>query len=68
MSKIMMGDKLDGSRKLSSRETRPQGDEGINISTLSGMVPTNDNTWLIDNGASRHMTGLRYHLKKIVEK
>jgi hypothetical protein len=43
MSKIMMEDKLDGSSKLSSRKTRPQGDEDINISTLSGMVPTNDN-------------------------
>jgi hypothetical protein len=68
MSKIMMGDKLDGSSKFSSRKTRPQGDEYINISTLSGMLPTNDNTWLIDSGASRHMTGLRDHLTFFVEK
>ena len=64
----MMGDKLDGSSKLSSRKTRPQGDEDINISTLSGMVPTNDNTWLIDGGVSGHMTGLRDHLTNFVEK
>jgi hypothetical protein len=68
MSKIMMGEKIDGSSKLSSRKTRPQGDEDINISTLSGMLPTNDNTWLIDSGASRHMVGLRDHLTIFVEK
>ena len=64
----MMEDKLDGSRKLSSRKTRPQGDEDINISTLSGMVLTNDNTWLIDSDASRHMTSFRDHLTNFVEK
>jgi hypothetical protein len=68
MSKIMMGSKLDDSSKLSSRKTRPQRYEDINISTLSGMVPINDNTWLIDSGASRHMTGLRNHLTHFVEK
>jgi hypothetical protein len=68
MSKIMMGGKLDDSSKLISRKTRPQRNEDINISALSGMVPTNDNTWLIDSGASRHMTGLRNHLTHFVEK
>jgi hypothetical protein len=57
MSKIMMGSKIDDSRKLSSRKKKPQRNEDINISSLSGMVPTNANTWLIDSGASRHMTG-----------
>ena len=64
----MMGSKLDDSRKLSSRKTKPQRNEDINISSLSGMVPTNDNTWLIDSGASRHMTGLRDHLTHFIEK
>jgi hypothetical protein len=32
------------------------------------MVPTNDNTWLIDRGDSRHMTGFRDHLTNFVEK
>jgi hypothetical protein len=32
------------------------------------MVPTNDNTWLIESGASKHMTGLRNHLTHFVEK
>jgi hypothetical protein len=68
MNRIMMEDKLDGSSKLSSWKSRLQGDEDINISTLSGMVPTNDNTWLIGSGASRHMTGFRDHLTNFVEK
>jgi hypothetical protein len=60
MNITMMGDNLDGSRKYSSWKPRLQRDEGIKeealllISTLSGMVPTNDDTWLIDSGASRH--------------
>jgi hypothetical protein len=62
MSKIMMGS------KLSSRKTKPQRNEDINISAFSGMVPTNDNTWLIDSGASGHMTGLGNHLTHFVEK
>jgi hypothetical protein len=68
MNKIMMEDKLDGSSKLASRKTRPQADEDINISALPCMVPTNDNTWFIDIGASKHMTGLRDHLTNFVEK
>jgi hypothetical protein len=68
MRKIMMGSKLDDSSKLSSRKTKPQRNEDINISSLSGMVHTNDNNWLIDSGASRHMTGLRNHLTYFVEK
>jgi hypothetical protein len=59
MSKFMMGSKLNA--KL-------QTNEDINISALSGMVPINDNTWLIDSGASRHMTGNRNHLTHFIEK
>jgi hypothetical protein len=68
MSKIMMGSKLDDSINLSYRKTIPQRNEDINISVLSGMVPINENTWLIDNGASRDMTGIRNHLTHFVEK
>ena len=32
------------------------------------MVLTNDDTWLIDSGASRNMTGFRNHLTNLVEK
>jgi hypothetical protein len=59
MSNFMMGSKLN---------TKLQCNEDINISTLSGMVPINENTWLIDSGASRHMTGIRNHLTHFIEK
>jgi hypothetical protein len=68
MNKIMMEDKLGGPRKLSSWKPRIQGDEDINILALLGMVPTNDNTWLIDSGASRNMTGFRDRITNFVEK
>jgi hypothetical protein len=32
------------------------------------MVPTSNDIWLIDNGASRYMTGYREHLTDLVEK
>jgi hypothetical protein len=38
------------------------------ISTLLGTVPTDNDIWLIDNGALRHMTGYRYHMTDLVEK
>jgi hypothetical protein len=38
------------------------------ISTLPGMIPTDSDIWLIDSGASRHMTGYREHLTDLVEK
>jgi hypothetical protein len=59
MRKIMMGSKLN---------ERIQSNEDINISTLSGMVPINEYSWLIDSGASRHMTGTRNHLTHFIEK
>jgi hypothetical protein len=52
----------------------PKRDEGIKdeafffISALSGMIPTDSDIWLIDSGASRHMTGYREHLNDLVEK
>jgi hypothetical protein len=74
MNITMMEDKVDGSSKYNSWKLRLQRDEDIKeeaflfISILSGMVPTNDDTWLIDSGASRHMTGFRIHLTNLVEK
>jgi hypothetical protein len=37
------------------------------ISTLSGSVTPGEDTWLIDSGASKHMTGQRYILSCISE-
>jgi hypothetical protein len=38
------------------------------ISALSGSVTLEEDTWLIDNGASKHMTGQRNILSCISEK
>jgi hypothetical protein len=38
------------------------------ISSLSSMVPTSNDIWLIESGASKHMTGYREHLIDLVEK
>jgi hypothetical protein len=59
MSNFMMGSKVN---------TKLQHNEYINISTLSGMVPLNENTWIIDSGASRNMTDIRNHLTHFIEK
>jgi hypothetical protein len=64
----MMEDKLDGSRKYNSWKPILQRNEDINILEISGMVPINDDTWLIDIGSSRHMTGFRDHLINLVDK
>lgn len=36
-------------------------------STLSSQVTSSSNTWVIDSGASRHITGFREHLDTLVE-
>jgi hypothetical protein len=38
------------------------------ISALSGSVTPGEDTWLIDSGASKHMTGQRYIISCILEK
>jgi hypothetical protein len=38
------------------------------ISALLGTIPTSNNVWLIDSGASRHMTGYKENLTELVEK
>jgi hypothetical protein len=38
------------------------------ISTLSSTIPTDSDVWLIDNGASKHMTVYREQLTDLVEK
>ena len=61
-------------RATTQTEEPPQRDEDIKdeafffISALSSTVPTDSDIWLIDNGASKHMTGYREHLIDLVEK
>ena len=38
------------------------------ISALTGKVPIDNDIWLIDSGASRHMTGFRDQLTNFVKK
>ena len=43
-------------------------DEYILISTLTGTVTHGNDIWLIDSGASKHMTGYKNYLSTLVEK
>ena len=38
------------------------------MSTLLGTIHTTSDTWLIDSGASRHMTGYKENILEVVEK
>ena len=38
------------------------------ISALTGMVTHGNDTWLVDSGASKHMTGYKDYLSALVEK
>jgi hypothetical protein len=51
-----------------SRNASMNDEEFLFISVLSSMVPTSNDIWLIDNGASKHMTGYREHLTDLAEK
>jgi hypothetical protein len=43
-------------------------EEYVLISSLSGLVSPGEDTWLIDSGSSKHMTGQREILSILVEK
>jgi hypothetical protein len=47
---------------------REQIKEHVLISSLSGSITPGEDTWLIDSGASKHMTGQRYILSYISKK
>ena len=38
------------------------------ISTLTGTVTHDNDTWLVDNGASKHMTGYKNYLSTLIER
>ena len=43
-------------------------DEYTLISTLTGTITHHNDTWLVENGASKHMTSYRDYLSALVEK
>ena len=53
-------------RKIERRED--SDDEYVCIATLTGSVNYGNNTWLIDSGATKHMTGYKESLSDLVIK
>jgi hypothetical protein len=47
---------------------RERIEDYVLISALSGSISLGDDTWLIDSGASKHMTGQRDILSCLLEK
>ena len=43
-------------------------DEYVLISSLIGIVTHGNDTWLVDSGASKHMTGYKNYLTNLIEK
>jgi hypothetical protein len=43
-------------------------EEYVLISSLTGTITHGSDTWLIDSGASKHMTGYKDSLSKLVQK
>lgn len=43
-------------------------DEYVLISALTGMITHGNDTWLVDSGASKHMTSYKDYLSDLVEK
>lgn len=52
----------------SQKDVEDNSEEFLFISALSSNIPTNSDTWLIDSGASRHITGYWEHLLDLVER
>jgi hypothetical protein len=47
--------------------TKEKIEDYVLFSTLSGSVSPGEDTWLIDSGASKHMTGQRYIFSCLIE-
>jgi len=61
---------VDFDREPPQKKSRKasKDDEDFFISVRSSTIPTSSDIWLINSGASRHMTGYREHLTNLVEK
>jgi len=53
---------------MSIREERESSEEYSSISTLTGSVSHGYDTWLVDNGASKHMTVYQDSFSSLVQK
>ena len=56
-------DEEEGPPRKQAREE--DAEEYVLFSTLSGSVTPGEDTWLIDSGASKHMTGQKKTLSKL---
>lgn len=57
-----------GEANLNEVAEQKNNEDFLFFSALSINVPTDCNTWLIDSGASRHITGYREPLSDLIEK
>ena len=58
----------DEEERPRKRLTKEDVDEYVLFSSLFGFVTTGEDTWLIDSGASKHMTGKNQTLSRLEEK
>lgn len=58
----------EGRSPKRSRKTHSTDANYMLLSALSGMIQTSSDTWLIDSGASRHMTGYQKLLSNLEKK
>ena len=54
------------SDKENNNEYGDSTEEYVLISSLTGLVSHGSDTWLVDNGASRHMTGYKGSFQSLV--
>jgi len=55
-------------RKRSRVDTSSSDDEFVFVSGITGTLSQDDDVWLIDSGASKHMTGCRTSIIEVKEK
>ena len=58
----------DDEDKEKKNEDEDSNEEYVLISTLTGLVSHGSDTWLVDSGASLHMTGYKYYFQCLVQK
>jgi hypothetical protein len=54
--------------KKIAREDDSSDDDYVLISTLTGTITPGNDTWLVDSGASKHMTGYKGSLSNLIHK